>query len=458
MAGIGFRLRELAQKESLWATLQVHIYSAMISSGPWVITILNLFIISLWNPGAMDDVDRATMFCMISYAMAFSFVITGTVSLAFTRYLADQVYQEKYEELLPALNGFLLFILTAASVVGYLFVRPLPLSAFVKFCGLLLFLALSCLWVIMIYLSTLRDYVAITTAFALGAVGGWALALGLGKGGGLALRLLGFTFGQLVTAALLALRLFKELGAYTAVHFRFLPAIRRYSTLVAVGILYHAGFWVDKVLFWRSPYGMRISGFAICPFYDTALFFAQLTMIPTITLFLVHIETHFFETYREYYRECVRKLPLAGILASKIKIHQSLRQGLELILKYQGAVSLLAIASAESLVALFHLDPAQIPLLRIALLGAFVQSLMHVILILVLYFDLQKVALAMTAAFAFSNFLLTRLTIEMGVPAFGYGYLGACFCALVVGYVALDRAVANLEYYTFAKQPILPVA
>ncbi len=454
MAGIGFRLRELARQETFWSSLQVYVSSSLIASGPWIITMVNLFVISLWNPGRMDDVDRATLFCIVSYAMAASFLLTGVFTMAFTRFLADQVYVKREDQLLPSLNGFLLILLPIAAISGYWFLYGMPLHAFVKFLALLLYFTLTVLWVMMAYLSLLHDYGAIVWAFLGGAVGGWIMAFGVAESAGLGARLLGFLAGQLLTVGALAFRLFKELGSETGVSFEFIKSWKSHWRLLGIGLFYNLGIWIDKGIFWTSPYRLNVNGFYVCPFYDTALFFAQLTMLPTITLFIVHIETEFYEKYAAFYRDAIAKQPLRSIHLAKEHIKRTVRGGLESLLHYQGAATLLALVFSGRLTVWLHLDPAQAPLLRISILGAFLQSLSYVFLIFLLYFDRQGEALRLSFVFALGVGGLTYWTLHHGFATLGYGYFTGCLLALIVGYLAMDRTLKNLEFNTFARQPM----
>jgi len=454
MAGIGFRLRELSRQDTLWANLQVYVSSSLIAAGPWLITMINLFIISLWNPGRMDDVDRATLFCIISYAMGASFLWTGIFSMAFTRYLADEMYQHREETLLPALNGLLILLLPVAAMAGYVFLQPLPLATFTKFLALLLLLTLTVLWLMMMYLSILRDYGAIVWAFLGGAIGGWILAFGVAANAGLAARLSGFLAGQMFTVAVLAIRMFKELGSSSGISFAFLKSWPKHWRLIGIGLFYNLGIWIDKFAFWSSPYRLEVSGFYVCPFYDTAIFFAQLTMLPTIAMFIVHIETEFYEKYATFYREAVAKAPLAQIRLAKRNIQHSVRRGLESLLKYQGLTTLAALIGSTWLLGLFRLDPAQAPLFRISILGAFVQSLAYVLLIFLLYFDRQKQAFWMSFIFAAGIGSFTWVTLQMGLPTFGYGYFAGCLLALLAGYFGMNSTLRDLEFNTFARQPM----
>ena len=47
MAGIGFELRKLLRKESYLGLLQTYAYASIISSGPWVLSIVGIIVIGL---------------------------------------------------------------------------------------------------------------------------------------------------------------------------------------------------------------------------------------------------------------------------------------------------------------------------------------------------------------------------------------------------------------------------
>jgi len=47
MAGIGFELRRILDRDSYAATLQAYIYAGLISAGPWVLSILSVLIVGI---------------------------------------------------------------------------------------------------------------------------------------------------------------------------------------------------------------------------------------------------------------------------------------------------------------------------------------------------------------------------------------------------------------------------
>jgi len=95
-----------------------------------------------------------------------------------------------------------------------------------------------------------------------------------------------------------------------------------------------------------------------------------------------------------------------------------------------------------------------VPVFRIAVLGAFLHSLLLVIIIVALYFDFKPLAMTVCLVFFLSNGLFTFLTTQLAVPFLGYGYLASCLVSLVFAYYALNSKLKRLEFLTFAPQPI----
>jgi hypothetical protein len=49
MAGIGFELRKLLKRDSLLGVMQAYAYAGIISSGPWVLSIIGILIIGVMS-------------------------------------------------------------------------------------------------------------------------------------------------------------------------------------------------------------------------------------------------------------------------------------------------------------------------------------------------------------------------------------------------------------------------
>jgi uncharacterized membrane protein len=171
--------------------------------------------------------------------------------------------------------------------------RLLMLAAFVLLCGI---------WVATIFLSGLKMYRAILLLYALGYAITVVVAL-LARPFGLEGLLGGFVLGHFV--------LFIGMWIMTSWHYRskvtisyeFAQRSTCYPTLMAVGLLYNLGVWVDKFMFWTWP---ETSDAIIGPLrasviYDLPVFMAYLSIIPGMAVFLVRIETDFVEYYDRFF-------------------------------------------------------------------------------------------------------------------------------------------------------------
>ena len=51
MAGIGFELRKILSRDSYTATLHAYVYAGLISSGPWVLSIISVMLVGIISIG-----------------------------------------------------------------------------------------------------------------------------------------------------------------------------------------------------------------------------------------------------------------------------------------------------------------------------------------------------------------------------------------------------------------------
>ena len=58
MAGIGFELRKIQQKNSFLSDLTAYTYGAMVSSGPWLMSVLCLAVLSVTGTELLEKTER----------------------------------------------------------------------------------------------------------------------------------------------------------------------------------------------------------------------------------------------------------------------------------------------------------------------------------------------------------------------------------------------------------------
>src|SRR5215510_1638180 len=118
MAGIGFELRKLLERDSLTGLVQAYAYAAVISSGPWVLSILGVLIVGFMSAGAVVPAIRITQFQVsVTYLIAASLILTGAVQLAFTRFIADRLFEKLTDAVFPNFNGMLFIVIACAGAI-----------------------------------------------------------------------------------------------------------------------------------------------------------------------------------------------------------------------------------------------------------------------------------------------------------------------------------------------------
>ena len=105
MAGIGFELRKLSQRQSISAIVGAFGHAAVIAAGPWLFTILSLASITLVTEQVAGLATLANFRAVIIYAFAVSLVLTAPVTMVATRLVADALWLRKPERVRQLLFG-----------------------------------------------------------------------------------------------------------------------------------------------------------------------------------------------------------------------------------------------------------------------------------------------------------------------------------------------------------------
>ncbi len=455
MAGIGFNLQKMLKGDTYIDTLKAYFYSALIAAGPWIMSILTLFAIGLVSFEKMDMYELTYFRTAIIYVYAFSLIVVGLIQIGLTRYLADRLYLKEKESLVPAFISSSLLTLLVQSVIAFTFLWFEDTSLIIKFLIFAIYLTISMLWLVMIFLTALWDYRSILIAFLTGCVvtigACWVLTHQYGLWGLFA----GYFIGHFLIVVLLSARIFTEFGSSKTLDWNVFTFWANNKMLILLGLTYNLAIWIDKIVFWFSPNSLRVSQmFRTYPAYESASFFAYLTIIPALSFFLIEAETNFYRKYRAFYQEILDRGGYSAIQKRRQQISETLRRSLSFIVKYQGIISLIFIAFAPELTEALRMPWLKVPVFRIVVLGAFLHSLLLVTIIIVLYFDLQKLALLICSCFLITNGVFAYVSSWFSISFLGYGYFAATFISLVFGFYALDYHLKRLEFLTFASQPV----
>ncbi len=456
MAGIGFELRKLLRKDSYTGLLQAYAYAGIISSGPWVLSIIGILLIGVLSVTVVVPNLLITQFQIsVTYLMLTSLILTGGIQLAFTRFIADRLFEKKDAMVMPNFNGVLLVVMGTAGVIGLVLAlwpfagtpdlyRVLMLAGFVTMCGI---------WVTTIFLSGMRKYKEIVWLFALGYGVTVACALSLRSLGTEGL-LLGFVIGHFVLFTGMITMVLREFPSDRFMSFDFAKKGAMYPSLMVSGMLFNMAVWADKVLFWYFPgTGQEVIGpLRASLIYDMPVFLAYLAIIPGMAVFLVRIETDFVEYFEKFYDAVREGGSLDFIEQMRDEMVFTIRQGLFEIMKIQTIAVLVVFVAGPVLLDWLGISQLYLPLLYIDVVAAGLQVVLLGILNIFFYLDRRIAVLFLTALFLVLNVGLTFWSLALGAAFYGYGFAIALLVTVLMAMGILERRLAKLEYETFMLQ------
>ncbi|MGD6816885.1 exopolysaccharide Pel transporter PelG [Metabacillus sp. 113a] len=462
MAGIGFQLQKLFKEDYYSSRFKAYLYSLFVTAGPWLIVILTILMLQLLLQAVPDVTAENKQLFMISvsYCFMFSQVLFGFQQLVVTRYVADCLYEKKEEKVFSSFLGFSAVTIAAAGLLWLIFALLSPIGWDYKLLMLSLFIMLNLIWVMLLYLSGAKNYQAIALSFLAGGIfsigflflcmkwfpffeGEWSAAwMMMGSfTGGMAITFFGLVVSMLKT--------FPDRSATAP--FAYLAYFDKYGLLAFTGIFYNAGLWISNWIIWLNSGEWLLGTFRYHPSYDTALFYAYLTILPTYVIFVVSIETRFYERYKTFFSFINDGGTLSQIMKSKTSMILVLKQELERLVRYQGFISLALLILAVLLLPLFIKADSVLDLFRITIIGAFFNGMTLIMMLLLLYFDDRRGAFR-TALLFFSGIAITTVVfLPAGESAYGTGFTLGSLISFIYSSARLFQYVGKADYYAFCR-------
>ena len=450
MAGIGFELQKLVQRDDLLGPARGYLYSAAIVAGPWILTVAAIAVISYWSPFASGSGELSLFRTITLYNFSISLVLSAPVAMITTRFLADRIYDgDERETTGAAAAGILLTLAIQFPVPLLLYFAVSDVSPGVGLLATANYFAVAALWVAVVFLSTLKDYAPVVFSFVIGLAVAVVCAIflrNLGAGGLIG----GFTAGIAFTLFLLLGRTLGEFRAALIWPRGYFIAFRDFWPLALAALAYNAGIWIDKWIFWLSPgYAVSFFGMPAYPAYDGAMFYAHLTLAPGLAVFFALIETGFYARYRRYYWLVRHHGTLAEIREGQEELIAHAAGGARILLALHLAIAAAALLLAPSIATWLNLMPTQIGIFRFAVAGTAAHAFFLYAVILLAYFDLRRRVLLLSVLFLALNAAFTLASQHFGYAYLGAGYFLAALICAVAAMTAAQFEMGRLRYLTF---------
>lgn len=453
MAGIGFVLRKLAGRDDLSGILQGYFYSAIVSSGPWLMTVLVVGMIMVLTGKLVDYHDMASFRIIIIYNFAFSLVFSAPVYMLATRYLADAIYAKDVSEA-PGLliKGMLILLLTQIPIVIGFYGFYVNLGFSERLAAIANYFLISGIWLISVFLSALKNYQMITITFFLGLLLALGLSVLFANFFSVTGMLFGFSLGLMVILFAMTANIFAEYPFSLRKLTDIRQFIRRHWQLAVSGTLYNIAIWIDKWVMWFAPEREMLSNRMISyPDYDTAMFLAYLSIVPAMAFFVFSIETRFFEGYLRYYRDILEHATFTRIQKNQKNLIQTLLLSSRNLLILQISLTLLILLISPQILAWLGITSSQLGMFRLGVLGSMFHIFTLFISIILSYFDCKGRVMLIYLLFMLSNGLLSWGSMQMGFPYYGYGYFLSGLITFAVSFMILANFILELPYQSFIR-------
>ena len=446
MAGIGWKLQKMVDRDSLAGTMSAYLTGVAVTSAPWLLT--TAVLMSLRIAARTDGSPTfALVERIVTLVYALTVVLSAPLHIVVSRYAADRLYDHRLDRI-----GAPLWRALAATMFGFLAIGValmiiLHVPVALAIAGVFLTVVVGGQWLLLSVGGGLASPTIVLRAFFAGCPLGLVASLWLYRGLNLGAvgYLGGFAMGQLVTLALLLHGVARAIPSKTDETARLWPAFAEYWLLALSAFVYYVSIWTDKAMVWLLADRESAS------LYSAVTAIAWFTVVPAFGWIYVQIETVFYRRFRAFYGGLGGGAPLTVLRQRAALVTTEATRILRGAALVQTSVLTLALVGAPVLLRWVGLPPSSVLPFRLASVGAALQLLSLLEILLLYYFDLRQEALAVSLTLLGTEAALILVAHATGVtPA--AAYMIACAAAALVGLLLVRARLATLITDTFQAQ------
>ncbi len=454
MAGIGFELKKLLHKESVFQSFRGATYAAMSTIGPMILIVFMLLGIQVFMIKQNASFSqRELLSAAILYAFVFSLIFTSFFTTILSRFIADKIYEEKTEEIFPSVYGITAIITLFVGIVFTVFYFVIGnMDFWFSLARYLLLLIMVQVFTLMTYISAIKEYIRITWAFVMGFIVFaivtfflyFVIELSL-----LLTILYAMILGFCITAAVLLHAIRKFFYSKSKAYFKFLTYYKTYLPLAIAGGVYIVGLYSHNFIMWFSDVGSLVGDVHRLSYsYDMATFLAVMVNIPALVIFVVKVETSFYSTYQKYCKAVVGA-SYDEIQVAKKEMIRSVISGLAFIAEVQLFVTLILIGVGFVVLPLFGFAGIIMDMFPVLALGFYFAIIINFFIIFLYYFEDYISALQISTVFLLSVSGCTLITVYMDTIFYGIGMAAGGLIGTIFAYFKLKRLLNEVDYRLF---------
>lgn len=449
-------IERLTRQRALSGVVLAYLCAALIVAGPWIFTMAG--VAGLGGVSCTAPCSQLPLFrTIVIYNSMFSFVLTSPLAFFAGRQAADELHGGSTRHVFGLLVAGLALLCLATLLLAvplYWFAASLDPRTAVAAVQNALLIAAS--WLLIPFLGAARAQGAILVAFGAGAGAmaafGWTL-----EEPDAATLLTAFNASFALIDATMMACIVRRLGCAIHLHRDVLRQLWRRWDLLACGLAYAVGVWVDKAVMWYgTPWqaapegGLVVAGvLRTMPSYDTAMFWAQLASIPVFAIAFVHVETDLQSLFGRMHGRLRGRASLRELEAAIMRLRIRMIASIAMLFVALAVVAAVSVLFSVVFMSELGLRPGYMGILRISLAGMAFHCSAVFCFVFLLYLDLRRQALVIVAAYALLNGLLTAASLEAGAAYYGYGSMAAAAATFVLAFTVLLRELPWLHYHAF---------
>lgn len=458
MAGIGFELKKLYSEKGISRGIRAFFYSFVVTVGPMMLCIfLITFMQYLLQEMGEDYLKRQVFVAVIQYTFIFSLLIGGGVAMYLSRFFADMMYIERYDEILHGLDFGLATALSIGTIEALVFLYFSGLDMITALIAYSLFMVLIVVWVYAIIITAIKNYKKIFHIYLSGVIIGIIVTLamvvlGIRNADYYLIAIL-LTFTVIATRLIYYLRdVFKTKRTFSV---KSIESLDFYGKLVLVGFFMNAGIYIQNMVYWMTDDATVVATtFRLAPFYDVPMFYAFLTVIPSMIFFVIFFETNFYDRYKGYYDQIIHGGSLKEMEAAKNIMIRTLYQEYSGVMEIQLIFTIVFLIVGRMMLPRIGISADSVDIFSIITLGCYIYGAIYICVMCLLYFDDINGATVISCSFFISDLVFTLVSLKFGDRANGFGFFTATVVTFFIGFARLSYFLKNLDYYTYCNQPL----
>ncbi len=461
MAGIGLELKKIYSEDNISNIALGAAYSSMVTVGPTLLIVAILLLMySALGFNYIEISQRELLSTTILYIFIFCGILISPFNTLFSRYIADKIYQRKFDEILPSYYTGLIIVCAIGTLVAIPLMYRLLFIAMIE----LYYVAMAYVfWMSMIivffstiYLHATKDYKIIFVFYVMGMSLAFLLAFILtGFMSVINAVITGLALGFFIIGFLQFAQVKRWFKSKKTNYLECLKYFWICRELFVSNGLYTLGIYAHIFVFWFSEGSIIVADtFRTHPMYDMAACIAMFSNISTTIIFIVMAETEFHENY-QVYMESVIGGTYRQIQKNKRILFRTLAQQLLRLFAIQSMITAIMFLIVVIFLPQLFFASMIIEIYPILSLGYFVLYLMYSLIIYLYYFNDQFGCMILSIIFVGVSFIATLFTRNLDIAFYGFGFGIGALAGFTFGFFRLKFIEKNINKHIFCDDAVV---